>query len=228
MTHGGREKRIDRRTVDLAGYPDLVVVYLGMRVRRPRGLLYLAGLGPQISKSWKERPDGLLLHEDLIWSLFHPTSVCGSTGGTSTAWSAGRAPSRIGVGGASSSRTRAGLASGMRRTSSVAELRRYISMSRSQQVSRGLRRPSWHADRCSRVGGAQVFPGHTAPNRSFPKSSTTAGRAYRRDRCERQIAFRAIPRSRHANAERPRPQGNSLGASGALTRDGHRPSPPWP
>jgi Monooxygenase af470-like len=61
---------VQRQTVDLSGYPDLVVVYLGMRVRRPRGLLRLAGLGPQIQRSWKERPDGLLLHEDLLWSLF--------------------------------------------------------------------------------------------------------------------------------------------------------------
>lgn len=64
--------RVDRRTVDLEGYPELVVLYLGMRVRRPRGILRMLGLGPQIQKSWKDRPDGLLLHEDLIWSLIPP------------------------------------------------------------------------------------------------------------------------------------------------------------
>jgi hypothetical protein len=64
--------RVERRTVDLAAYPDLVVIYLGMRVRRPRGLLRLLGIGPQIQKSWKAKPDGLLLHEDLIWSLVPP------------------------------------------------------------------------------------------------------------------------------------------------------------
>ena len=63
---------VDRQTVDLSMYPDLVVVYLGMRVRRPRGMLRLLGLGPQIQKSWKQQPDGLLLHEDLIWSLIPP------------------------------------------------------------------------------------------------------------------------------------------------------------
>jgi hypothetical protein len=63
---------VARQTVDLTAYPDLVVVYLGMRVRRPRGLLRLAGLGPQIQKSWKEKPPGLLLHEDLVWSLIPP------------------------------------------------------------------------------------------------------------------------------------------------------------
>ena len=63
---------VDRQTVDLSAYPDLVVFYLGMRVRRPRGMLRLLGLGPQIQKSWKAQPDGLLLHEDFIWSLIPP------------------------------------------------------------------------------------------------------------------------------------------------------------
>ena len=64
--------RVDRQTIDLSAYPDLVVVYLGMRVRRPRGMLRLLGLGPQIDRSWKARPDGLLAHENLIWSLVPP------------------------------------------------------------------------------------------------------------------------------------------------------------
>ncbi len=63
---------VDRQTVDLSEYPDMVVVYLGMKVRRPRGLLRMLGLGPQIRQSWQEEPDGLLLHEDLVWSLFPP------------------------------------------------------------------------------------------------------------------------------------------------------------
>ena|SRR5690349_4737658 len=63
---------VERQTVDLTGYPDLVVVYLGMRVRRPRGILRLLGLGPSIRKSWEQEPDGLLLHEDFIWSLIPP------------------------------------------------------------------------------------------------------------------------------------------------------------
>jgi hypothetical protein len=64
--------RIERQTVNLGEYPDLVVLYLGMRVRRPTGLLRMVGLGPQIQRSWKDRPDGLLLHEDVIWSLIPP------------------------------------------------------------------------------------------------------------------------------------------------------------
>src|SRR5947209_9335753 len=63
---------LDRQTVNLDEYPDLVVVYLGMYVRRPKGILRLLGLGPQIDKSWKARPDGLLRHENLIWSLVPP------------------------------------------------------------------------------------------------------------------------------------------------------------
>ncbi len=60
---------VQRQTVDLSQYPDLVVVYLGMRVRVPRGLLKLVGLGPSLQMSWKEQPDGLLSHEEFLWSL---------------------------------------------------------------------------------------------------------------------------------------------------------------
>ncbi len=45
--------RAERQTVDLTAYPDLVVICLGLRVRGPRGLLTLFGLGPQIQKSCK-------------------------------------------------------------------------------------------------------------------------------------------------------------------------------
>ncbi|MFC9433930.1 monooxygenase family protein [Nocardia sp. NPDC057030] len=64
--------RVSRNTVDLGGYPDLVVIYLGMRVRKPRGILRLLGLGPKLYRSHQDRPDGLLSHEDVIWSLFPP------------------------------------------------------------------------------------------------------------------------------------------------------------
>jgi hypothetical protein len=62
--------RVERRTVDLSAHPDLVVVYLGMRVNAVAGLKRLLGLGPQIAGSVKAKPDGLLLHEDMIFSLF--------------------------------------------------------------------------------------------------------------------------------------------------------------
>ncbi|MDX2708808.1 DUF4188 domain-containing protein [Streptomyces sp. PA03-6a] len=62
--------RVNRQTVDLTPYPDLVVVYLGMRVNRLYGLRTLAGYGPQIGQSGKDQPEGLLSHESLLWSLF--------------------------------------------------------------------------------------------------------------------------------------------------------------
>jgi hypothetical protein len=60
----------DRRTVDLSTYPDLVVIYLGMRVNALAGLKTLIGFGPKISQSVELHPDGLLLHEQIIYSLF--------------------------------------------------------------------------------------------------------------------------------------------------------------
>jgi Domain of unknown function (DUF4188) len=62
--------RVERRTVDLSAYPDLVVIYLGMRVNRLTGLKTLLGFGPQIAKSVEARPDGLLLHENFVFSFF--------------------------------------------------------------------------------------------------------------------------------------------------------------
>ena len=39
--------KVARQTVDLAAFPDLVVIYLGMRVNTWVGLKTLLGLGPQ-------------------------------------------------------------------------------------------------------------------------------------------------------------------------------------
>ncbi|MBL1077935.1 DUF4188 domain-containing protein [Nocardia sp. 2] len=64
--------RVNRLTADLSGYPDLVVIMLGMRVRRPKGMLRLLGVGPKLYRSHHDRPDGLLLHEDIVWSMFPP------------------------------------------------------------------------------------------------------------------------------------------------------------
>jgi hypothetical protein len=61
---------VNRQTVDLSHYPNLVVVYLGMRVNRLTGLKTLAGFGPKISNSVTAAPDGLLLHENFLFSFF--------------------------------------------------------------------------------------------------------------------------------------------------------------
>lgn len=62
--------RLQRSTVDLSGYPDLVVIYLGMRVEKLRGLATLMKFGPKISASVEAKPDGLLLHENIFYSFF--------------------------------------------------------------------------------------------------------------------------------------------------------------
>ncbi|MBV9304065.1 MAG: DUF4188 domain-containing protein [Acidobacteriaceae bacterium] len=60
-----------RETVDLAGFPDLVVIYLGMRVNTLIGIKTLLGFGPKITRAVDANPDGLLLHENLLYSLRH-------------------------------------------------------------------------------------------------------------------------------------------------------------
>lgn len=63
--------RVDRRTVDLSGYPDLVVVYLGMRVNVLAGMKTLLRLGPQIDKAGGAHPEGLLhFEQNILYSLF--------------------------------------------------------------------------------------------------------------------------------------------------------------
>lgn len=64
--------RVDRQTVDLSGFPNLVVIYLGMRVNALAGIKTLLGFGPQISRSVAAMPDGLLLHENIFYSLVPP------------------------------------------------------------------------------------------------------------------------------------------------------------
>lgn len=64
--------RDQRMTVDLDAYPDLIVIYLGMRSHGLRGLRRLVSLGPQIQKSVATRPDGLLLHETLYFGFLPP------------------------------------------------------------------------------------------------------------------------------------------------------------
>ena len=61
---------VNRKTVDLSDYPNLVVIYLGMRVNALTGLKTVLGFGPMISGVVAAKPDGLLLHESVIFSLF--------------------------------------------------------------------------------------------------------------------------------------------------------------
>jgi hypothetical protein len=56
---------------DLTPYPDLVVVYLGFRVRGLRGLRRMMGLGAGFRTILESPPDGLLRHESLLWGWMH-------------------------------------------------------------------------------------------------------------------------------------------------------------
>src|SRR5690348_9673269 len=64
--------RVKRLSVDLSPYPDLVVIYLGMRVQSLRGLKTVMSFGPKIAGAVNARPEGLLLHENLLFSLVPP------------------------------------------------------------------------------------------------------------------------------------------------------------
>ncbi|HTP35552.1 MAG TPA: DUF4188 domain-containing protein [Candidatus Acidoferrales bacterium] len=64
-------ERPTRQTVDLSQYPDLVIIYLGMRVNTITGIKTLLGFGPKITHALAANPDGLLLHENLLYSLRH-------------------------------------------------------------------------------------------------------------------------------------------------------------
>jgi len=62
---------VDRRTVDLSAFPNLVVIYLGMRVRTVRGIRTVSRLAPQIDRAGADRPEGLLHFENnIIFKLF--------------------------------------------------------------------------------------------------------------------------------------------------------------
>ena len=62
--------KVNRETVDLSAFPDLVVIYLGIRANKIKGWGRIFRLGPQIQKSVAEKPDGLLLHESILFGLF--------------------------------------------------------------------------------------------------------------------------------------------------------------
>lgn len=58
-----------RATVNLSAYPDLIVIYLGMMAHNWQGFRRLMKIGPEIQKTVKAEPDGLLLHEDIFFGF---------------------------------------------------------------------------------------------------------------------------------------------------------------
>jgi hypothetical protein len=63
--------RVKRETVDLSAYPDLIVIYLGMRVRSARGAVTFLRFGRAIRQAVDADPNGLLLHENFFFSPLH-------------------------------------------------------------------------------------------------------------------------------------------------------------
>lgn len=61
--------KVERQTVDLSAYPDLVVIYLGMRVNSLRGVKTVLSFGPKIAAAVEAKPEGLLFHENFLLSL---------------------------------------------------------------------------------------------------------------------------------------------------------------
>lgn len=67
LRHGGREtvsSRVSRVTADLSQYPDLIVIYLGMRVNTLRGIPTILSFGRQVGMVLRQTPPEGLLHSD--------------------------------------------------------------------------------------------------------------------------------------------------------------------
>lgn len=64
--------RPSRQSVDLSSFPDLVVLYLGYRFTSLRGLRSLWRIGDGLRAILQDPPDGLLLHETVLFGLNHP------------------------------------------------------------------------------------------------------------------------------------------------------------
>ena len=58
-------------SVDLAPYPDLVVVYLGFRARGARGVRRMMSLGAGFRSIKESPPEGLLRNEFVLWGWMH-------------------------------------------------------------------------------------------------------------------------------------------------------------
>lgn len=62
---------VNRQSVDLSAYPNLVMILLGFRVKGWRGLLAMSRIGPGLNQIAHDKPDGLLAQEGMLFSLTH-------------------------------------------------------------------------------------------------------------------------------------------------------------
>lgn len=60
-----------RETVDLSGYPDLVMILLGLRLKSFRALAALPRIGRGLAVIRRVPPDGLLGQDQFLWGWNH-------------------------------------------------------------------------------------------------------------------------------------------------------------
>ena len=60
-----------RETVDLADYPELIVVILGFKLRRLRALPAMMRIGKGLAEIRKDPPDGLLAEDGMLFGWNH-------------------------------------------------------------------------------------------------------------------------------------------------------------
>jgi hypothetical protein len=65
------QAKVERRSVDLSGYPDMVMVLLGLRLRSVRGLFSMLRIGRGLSAIQRNPPDGLLGNDNFLWGWNH-------------------------------------------------------------------------------------------------------------------------------------------------------------
>jgi len=62
---------VARKSVDLAAWPELTVVYLGFSVKAWTGLPQLLKVGRGIAGLLRDKPDGLLAHQSVKYGVLH-------------------------------------------------------------------------------------------------------------------------------------------------------------
>jgi hypothetical protein len=62
------QRHIARTTVDLSAYPDMVVIYLGMRINTLAGIKTLAVFFWKVGMVLRDPPEGLLKNETFLYS----------------------------------------------------------------------------------------------------------------------------------------------------------------
>ena len=141
---------VDRVTVDLSAYPDLVMILLGMRVNTATGLKTLLGFGPQIAKVPQDMPDGLFPMRFSCGRSSPRTPAFGSTGATLLLWKLGHAPPRTANGGRPFFAIPGVPASGMRPISCAAAWKRSSTIFQSRSASCVLHRGAPRKAACLR------------------------------------------------------------------------------